>query len=181
MLKEVHAGVSQLVEENGPNPFQSRFESERPYLKTKDKHWLAGLLEGEGSFMFGPPTSPNIPTVRVQMTDRDVVARVAKLFGDRAVTRVSPQKSHHRESFIAQVQGYTAVRYMVLLRPLMGDRRRERIDAILSSYAPTRGPGAPAGHGTVLSYSRGCKCAECRAANAAKKRRERAARKAASC
>jgi hypothetical protein len=43
--------------------------------------WLACLLEGEGSFMAGPPSHPNSPIIAVQATDEDVVAKVAQVFG----------------------------------------------------------------------------------------------------
>lgn len=39
--------------------------------------WVAGLLEGEGTFLAPPPSSPNQPRLRVQMTDRDIVDRFA--------------------------------------------------------------------------------------------------------
>ena len=42
---------------------------------------LDSLLEGEGSFMPGPPSYSNSPIIAVQMTDEDVVVRVAQAFG----------------------------------------------------------------------------------------------------
>jgi hypothetical protein len=42
-------------------------------------HWLAGLLEGEGSFLKAPPSAPNRPVISMQSTDEDVIARVASL------------------------------------------------------------------------------------------------------
>ena len=46
----------------------------------RDLYWLAGLLEGEGSFMRGPPSRPNMPAIAIQMTDEDVIQRVAQLW-----------------------------------------------------------------------------------------------------
>jgi hypothetical protein len=40
-----------------------------------DLHWLAGLLEGEGTFIAGPPSAPRSPAVQVAMVDRDIVER----------------------------------------------------------------------------------------------------------
>jgi hypothetical protein len=37
--------------------------------------WLAGILEGEGSFMKGPPSSPNRPVISMVTTDIDVALR----------------------------------------------------------------------------------------------------------
>ena len=47
-----------------------------PSLPLTELHWLAGLLEGEGSFMTGPPSSPGLPVIAVNMTDQDVMARI---------------------------------------------------------------------------------------------------------
>ena len=35
--------------------------------------WLAGLLEGEGSFMPGPPSNPRMPIICLAMNDADVM------------------------------------------------------------------------------------------------------------
>ena len=40
--------------------------------------WLVGLLEGEGSFMPAPPSEPTRPRISIQMTDEDVLSRVAQ-------------------------------------------------------------------------------------------------------
>lgn len=49
-------------------------------MENNDLHWLAGLLEGEGSFMKPSPSSPNCPIISLQMTDEDIVKRVSLLF-----------------------------------------------------------------------------------------------------
>ena len=56
-------------------------------------YWLAGILEGEGTFMRGTPSSPNSPIARICMTDRDTVTRAALLL-DRAVTPVQAREAH---------------------------------------------------------------------------------------
>jgi hypothetical protein len=50
-------------------------------MTDQDFYWLAGLLEGEGSFLPGPPSAPNSLRIALMMTDADVVARVAALWG----------------------------------------------------------------------------------------------------
>ena len=50
-------------------------------MKALDFYWLCGLLEGEGSFMKGPPSRPQYPILTVTSTDEDVLQRVSKLFG----------------------------------------------------------------------------------------------------
>lgn len=50
-------------------------------ISERSLYWLAGLLEGEGSFMKGPPSSPGLPVIRMVMIDRDVVERAASMLG----------------------------------------------------------------------------------------------------
>jgi hypothetical protein len=87
-------------------------------LPTAELHWLAGLLEGEGTFMTGPPSSPGLPVIAVNMTD------------------VRPRNVRWRTSYQVRVNGRDAVRWMSLLKPLMGSRRQAQIDRALASYAP---------------------------------------------
>jgi hypothetical protein len=106
-----------------------------PPLSLTELHWLAGLLEGEGSFMTGPPSSPGLPVIAVNMTDLDVMARVGRIFG-RKVQALKPRNVRWRTSYQVRVNGGAAVHWMTLLRPLMGWRRQAQIDRALASYAP---------------------------------------------
>ncbi len=95
-----------------------------PQIEPDDLHWLAGLLEGEGSFLAGPPSQPRTPALVVHMTDRDVVERVARLLGT-TVQPVAPQRDHHRPTFVARVRGRRATAWMRLLAPLYRHLDRE--------------------------------------------------------
>jgi hypothetical protein len=105
-------------------------------MRDKDLHWLAGLLEGEGSFMKPPPSQPNQPTVALHMTDEDVVARVANLVGVRHRPVKNRNPGVWKDSFLLQVRGGRAVELMTTLRPLMGARRQVQIDRALANYDP---------------------------------------------
>jgi hypothetical protein len=104
-------------------------------LPDHELHWLAGLLEGEGSFMAGPPSTPRTPVIAVHMTDEDVVARVGEIF-ECAVHVVRPRNPRWRTTYVVRARGAKAVAWMTRLRPLMGERRREQIDRALACYAP---------------------------------------------
>jgi hypothetical protein len=104
-------------------------------LEADDLHWLAGLLEGEGTFLAGPPSAPRSPAVQVSMADRDVVARAAALL-DCAVTVVPARREGWRTAYSARVRGARAVQWMERLRPLMGARRRQQIDRAIASRGP---------------------------------------------
>lgn len=100
-----------------------------------DLHWLAGLLEGEGSFLKGPPSAPRHPVLALQMTDEDVVARVAAMFG-RKVSCWQPREARWQRTFVVRVTGAKAAAWMTALRPLMARRRQGQIDRALASYEP---------------------------------------------
>lgn len=99
----------------------------------RDLHWLAGLLEGEGSFMRGSPSKPHLPSIQCAMIDQDVVARAADILGC-GVTTVSPRQSHWKESYAIRVRGAAAVEWMTALRPLLGTRRKAQIDRAIATY-----------------------------------------------
>ncbi len=105
-------------------------------VETAELHWLAGLLEGEGSFLVGPPSAPRYPVLALQMTDQDVVARVAAMFG-RKLGRWESRNARERPVFLVRITGAKAVAWMTALHPLMGERRRAQIDRAVASYAPT--------------------------------------------
>jgi len=74
--------------------------------------WLAGLLEGEGSFMKGSPTAPGKPRVAVTMTDRDVIQRVADVLGVKSFYEQQPKSATWKPSYRVQVSGQRAVDLM---------------------------------------------------------------------
>jgi hypothetical protein len=106
-----------------------------PDLSPQQLHWLAGLLEGEGSFLKPPPSSPNNISVTVQMTDEDVIARVAGLI-DASCHKCDGRG--YKPTFRTTISGRRACDLMLRLRPLMGTRRQGQIDAALAKHNPRR-------------------------------------------
>lgn len=100
----------------------------------KNIEWVAGLLEGEGSFLTGPPSQPNLPIIRCSMTDYDVLERLAESLGGLAVVSMRKQQEHHKDAYVVQLKGLRAVVAMRELRPYMGLRRQSQIDRALNSY-----------------------------------------------
>lgn len=101
-------------------------------MTEKEKYWLAGLLEGEGSFMKGPPSDPNRPRITIGMTDRDVIEKVADLFGVEYIAEID--REDYKTSYKVQIRGMKAIDLMCELRPLMGERRQQQIDKAANSY-----------------------------------------------
>lgn len=93
--------------------------------------WLAGWLEGEGSFIWNKNNQQ--PLISAVSTDEDVIKRVSILFG---VTYFSVGKrcDHHKEVYRVCLRGRKAVDLMHKLKPLMGLRRTAKIDEVLAVY-----------------------------------------------
>jgi hypothetical protein len=106
-----------------------------PDISVVDLHWLAGLLEGEGTFLAGPPSAPRSPVIQFWMTDRDVVERAGALL-DSAVMPHAPRRAHWKTTYAVRLCGPRAVVWMRRLWPLMGTRRRAQIDRAIASYGP---------------------------------------------
>lgn len=101
-----------------------------------DLIWLAGLLEGEGTFDLH---KQKYPRIRVGMTDRDVVGRAATLMGSSI--RVSLPMDYSKTMFHAELSGERAAVIMRDLLPHMGARRSSKIGEILGQYAARTLPG----------------------------------------
>ncbi len=101
-----------------------------PALAPAELCWLAGWLEGEGSFLRPPPSSPRKCRIMGECRDIDVITRVGRALGVKA-GRVRTRSLGRSPTWTVQKAGYGAAEFMVALRPLMGERRTEQIDAAL--------------------------------------------------
>lgn len=116
-------------------------------MAEKDLHWLSGILEGEGTFLHGPPSQPNNCAIGLQMTDEDVVRRSAQLV-DATVWRSErnnkdPKGKPYKTIFGWKIHGKRAITFMKILKPLMGIRRAQKIQDIINGFKWTnRGDNA---------------------------------------
>ncbi|MDX2162144.1 MAG: hypothetical protein SF162_12520 [bacterium] len=104
-------------------------------IDLKTLHWLAGLLEGEGSFKPSPPSAPNTPAISVMMTDEDIIARVAAIFGTKYHV-IKPRQEGAKIPYAVNLKGFKAYTLMRQLYPLMSKRRQAQIDRALRDYTP---------------------------------------------
>ena len=102
-------------------------------MKRNTLHWLAGFLEGEGSFLAGSPSYPTKPSIRFTTTDKDVAEKVANLWG-KSVIVCKPRQVHHKIPYVSVMSGLASVHLMKRLRPLMSLRRKEQIDRAIACY-----------------------------------------------
>ena len=93
--------------------------------------WLGGLLEGEGYFRLN---LGKYPYIGIEMTSEDVIVKVAAMW-DTRVTR-------HRNLYVTKVNGFHAIRWMMLLLPFFGKCRREKIASIIKVWKETTYPKA---------------------------------------
>lgn len=119
----------------------ARYSSTWDKMNELELYWLAGMIEGEGSFIAAPPSAPNQPRISFSTTDKDIAEKVASLFGVKYIRSWKPKKGQrgygkYKESLGVCVKGRPAVILMNKLKPLMGERRRKQIEKALSSYDP---------------------------------------------
>jgi len=115
-------------------------------MRTLDIAWLAGIIEGEGSFMFKESESPMIA---IQMSDEDIVQRVAAMWG-RKVNGPYERKDGYKTTWRCTVTGKKAVGWMLTLYVFMGERRQAKIRDVIERWKayvppkrPNRLPGVP--------------------------------------
>lgn len=99
-------------------------------------HWLARLLEAEGTFRASLPSKKNSLGIVLEMTDLDTIERVASLWGVGHTVRKS--RFGWSEQYIVARRSGRAADLMRELYPLMGRRRQAQIDQALASYHPER-------------------------------------------
>jgi hypothetical protein len=105
--------------------------------------WLAGLLEGEASFGY----YKGCPTIQLQMTDEDVINRVAALTGARIKKPWRPKgKPTYKLVHQCGIRGMRAIEWMQTILVFMGERRRAKIVEIVAAWkTSTYKPRAPKG------------------------------------
>ncbi len=103
----------------------------------KSVEWLAGLLEGEGYFRASVTNSHLSPQIGLNMTDRDVVERAAEMMNSRVTQKSESTASwrmHWKPQFRTSKAGLQALAIMLQVFPFMGERRRKKINEILSKW-----------------------------------------------
>lgn len=101
--------------------------------------WLAGLLDGEGTFfLINSRVKGKLykyPHIALRMADEDVVQAAAEMFGTKCMDigygrRVDGTKE--KRMYVCCVTGSRASYWMRALLPFLGKRRSEKIAEILA-------------------------------------------------
>ena len=102
---------------------------------TKELYYIAGLLEGEGSFCAQTNNrGARYITIKVKMTDEDIVRWVADKWECSVI--VEEFENHYKTAYITQLRRKEeAVEFLTMIKPLMGKRRQDRISEILCEFS----------------------------------------------
>jgi hypothetical protein len=93
--------------------------------------WLAGVLEGHGSYFQPPYKYPNnVPKIVIILTDREVIDEVAEMFGVSVYT-LPRQPDWRKDRYRVMFSGEAAVEWMNALYPHLKSRKRYQIDKAL--------------------------------------------------
>ena len=105
-------------------------------MKDRELGWLAGLLEGEGCFclMVNKTNGRRYIKISLDMTDEDTVKRASEYAG--VGTLGGPySRGSNKSVWIWQVQKQAdAAALMMMLFPLMGQRRQDKISELLTIW-----------------------------------------------
>lgn len=106
-------------------------------LTATELAWVAGIIEGEGSFLLqtGGHRRRPVGVIVVMMTDEDVLLRLARYVGAGDVRAVNQTAHPERRALwcwrITRTNDVVALARQ--LRPLMGERRQGQLDRVLTA------------------------------------------------
>src|SRR5207245_10358018 len=103
--------------------------------------WLAGVMEGEGSFLSARFDGHSYPRVQMTMCDKDVLERAMTLMPASHMYAINDKRGIERgwsEAWMVRVNGRPAAAVMTAVLPWMGSRRTRAIDRALSAWRPIR-------------------------------------------
>ncbi len=94
------------------------------------------MIEGEGCFTLFRQASKKSSYCKftMQMTDRDVVERVAALLGAKMYNCGARQQTHFKPAYGITIVGRRAMQFFLEVEPFMSVRRRERIRQLLDQF-----------------------------------------------
>ena len=110
-------------------------------FRTKEKKesnqeaYFAGIIDGEGYISYEKTKKDySIPSVSVEMTDKDVIDRIFKFFKTGSVVYIKPRQDHHLDSWRWRARGKSAVNIYFKIYNYLSHRRKCKIDEVLKKY-----------------------------------------------
>ena len=108
--------------------------------------WVTGIWEGEGSWSYKKGrtrtfangktyTEKDYLSMSMSMTDQDVMERVAAIMDGRKITYTDGGPVHkaagQKPTYYINLQGEAAKRWTELMKPYLGNRRKEKYQMIM--------------------------------------------------
>jgi hypothetical protein len=103
--------------------------------------WLAGVLEGEGSFLSARFDGHSYPRVQMTMCDRFVLERAMTLMPGSRIYAIRDKRNEARgwsDAWMVRASGVYAAPIMKAVLLWMGSRRTRAIQRSLSAWRPIR-------------------------------------------
>jgi len=105
-------------------------------MNSKELHWLAGLLEGEGWFGISKQSvrgkNYENPAISVKMVDADIIYYVKRLAGHGSIGKADLPSG--KTAYIWRTSGEKAVKLMEELYLILGTRRQGQINLVFESW-----------------------------------------------
>jgi hypothetical protein len=96
--------------------------------------WVAGILEGEGSFVSGRCIG-----ITVTMTDLDVLQRLQEVTGVGIINALKRRKPNHKDAWVWSVRRRAHIRGIVsAVLPWLGERRSVAAQKLLAKIELAR-------------------------------------------
>lgn len=103
-------------------------------IDLKDLYWLAGIIEGEGSFSVDLNRPYPIISAKVVMTDLDVVEKCHRIAGVGRLTGPYSQNGNKDCWRWTVTKQKDVAALLMTIYPLMGNRRQEKIKSLLEIW-----------------------------------------------
>ena len=120
----------------------------------KEIAWVAGLIEGEGSFGI----NNNSPKLAIAMTDLDVLEKARDILDKTKKISTHEEPSISKDGCVRKTRytltltGGIAIQWMMTIYPMMGLRRKTRIHEMIHHWKTKM--GLPYGQGPHASADR---------------------------
>ncbi len=113
--------------------------------------WLTGIWEGEGSWIYRKSrtrtysngkvyTESPYLKMQIQMTDKDVMERVSEIMDGRKITYThtpAARAAGQKPIWALSLQGEVAFLWTELMKPFLGNRRKEKFEFIMEQVNAT--------------------------------------------
>ena len=101
-------------------------------ISIKEIYWLAGILEGEGSFNL---KDQRYPRIQIAMTDVDIIEKVRCMISPHTSICVHQRaKENIKCQYSTSLTGQLAIEWMFTLYSLMGIRRKKQIKKVIELW-----------------------------------------------